>query len=267
MEIVAEIGWNFMGNLALAKKMIKDARKSGANTVKFQFWKTSTLKEGPWNKDGRIEIYKKAELNEKKILKLINYCNSIKINFLISCFSLNDLRYLKSLGISAIKIPSHEIYNVEMHKFASKNFDKIYVSLGAGTKKEILKTIGIYNKNNCNWVGMHCVSAYPCPLEKFNLPKLKFLKKYVSKLGISDHTLSTITPSLSVPFGVEVVEKHFTSDKNLPGRDNKFALNKFEFKEMVKFIREAQKININNGIEALEIENDTIKLYRGRWDN
>ena len=58
--LVAEIGWNFLGNLKLAKKMIFAAKNSGADAVKFQIWDPSNLKSGPWDKDGRIEIYKKA---------------------------------------------------------------------------------------------------------------------------------------------------------------------------------------------------------------
>ena len=45
--IVAEIGWNFLGDMKLAKKMIKNAKKSGADAVKFQLWNPRNLKKGP----------------------------------------------------------------------------------------------------------------------------------------------------------------------------------------------------------------------------
>ena len=61
-ELIAEIGWNHMGDMNLAEKMISEATKSGADYCKFQTWKVKNLKDGPWNSDGRLEIYNKAEL-------------------------------------------------------------------------------------------------------------------------------------------------------------------------------------------------------------
>ena len=65
--LVAEIGWNFIGDLSLAKRMILKAKKSGADAVKFQVWNPEHLKKGKWDTDGRRNIYKKAFLSEKKI--------------------------------------------------------------------------------------------------------------------------------------------------------------------------------------------------------
>ncbi len=77
--LVAEVGWNFLGNLNLAKKMIGAAKKSGADAVKFQIWDPSNLKNGPWDKDGRREIYEKAFLDKKKYLYLKKFAKK-KIN-------------------------------------------------------------------------------------------------------------------------------------------------------------------------------------------
>ena len=82
--LVAEIGWNFLGNISLAKKMIKSAKKAGADAVKFQIWDPKFLKKGPWDKDGRRKIYEKAFLNEKKY----NILNSEKLKLERSTFSL-----------------------------------------------------------------------------------------------------------------------------------------------------------------------------------
>ncbi len=265
MEIIAEIGWNFLGDMDLAKQMIKKAKESGANIVKFQYWSEKKLKPGAWDNDGRREIYKAAELSAPDIKELMETCSKENIEFLISSFNAEDARFLKSLGVEKMKIPSHEIANVELHDFCATNFKKSYVSLGAGSFDEIKKTVEIYNSVNASWVGMHCVSSYPCPMESVNLPKLKSLSKLVPILGFSDHTSETITPALALPFGVEVIEKHFTSDNNLPGRDNQFALNPENFREMVGSIYTAEKALSDRGLEASELETDTINNYRGRW--
>ena len=94
LEVIAEIGWNFMGDLALAEEMISKASNAGADIVKFQYWSEKKLKPGVWDNDGRREIYKKAELSKEKILNLMNYFKHRNIDFLISCFNKEDASIL-----------------------------------------------------------------------------------------------------------------------------------------------------------------------------
>jgi len=143
IKIIAEIGWNHMGNMSLAKKMILAAKKNGADFCKFQTWSEKNLKSGPWDIDGRRKIYQKAELTLKKHFILKNYCKKIGINFLTSIFSTKDLDLLNKVKVREVKIPSHEIHNIKLIKEASKKFKKIYISTGASKWKEI---INIKNK-------------------------------------------------------------------------------------------------------------------------
>mgnify|MGYP001399611835 CR=1 FL=1 len=78
MEIIAEIGWNHMGNMDLAKKMINSAVENGADICKFQTWSEKKLGRGSWDHDERREIYKKAELSKKQHIELNNYCKTQK---------------------------------------------------------------------------------------------------------------------------------------------------------------------------------------------
>ena len=84
--IIAEIGWNFLGDLELAKKMIRSAKENGADAVKFQLWNPNNLAPGEWDNDGRKEIYLKAFVDEKKFRELYNYSKSISINCFASIF-------------------------------------------------------------------------------------------------------------------------------------------------------------------------------------
>ena len=113
---------------------------------------------------------------------------------------------------------------------------------------------------------MHCVSSYPCPENKANLPRLTWLSSLWPKIGLSDHTSGIISPTVAVALGAKVVEKHFTTDKDLPGRDNKFAVDPAEFASMVAAIVEAEETMTDHGIEAQDIEADTMTKYRGRWE-
>ena len=122
-------------------------------------------------------------------------------------------------------------------------------------------------KGTASFVLMHCVSSYPCEVDNINLSRLKWLQIFHNKIGFSDHTKSTLTPSVATALGSSVIEKHFTSDNNLAGRDNKFALNPEQFSEMTKNIKLTLKMLKYLGNSAQESEHDIIDIYRGRWGN
>src|SRR6056300_215551 len=105
-ELIAEIGWNHMGDMALAEEMIKEASLAGADYCKFQTWNVKNLKSGPWNHDGRVEIYKKAELSNEKHHELLKLCKRYNTKFLTSVFNINDLEFVSTISKEAVKIPS-----------------------------------------------------------------------------------------------------------------------------------------------------------------
>ena len=113
---------------------------------------------------------------------------------------------------------------------------------------------------------MHCVSSYPVDDERSNLKRIDWLRNFNERVGLSDHTMSTLVPAVAVGYGIEVVEKHFTTDHDLPGRDNKFALEPKEFEEMVKNINTATLAIKDHGLDYQDIESDTVNNYRGRWE-
>ena len=264
---IAEIGWNFMGDMQLAKQMIEFAKKSGATHVKFKYWRESDLKSGEWDNDGRREIYKSSQLNDDSIKFLNDTAKQNNLYSFYSVFSMSGLEKLKNLGEKIIKIPSHEIHNIELINKAYELFDFVILSTGACEEKELIELASITKKFQGKLVVMHCVSSYPCPNENMNLPRLDVLSKLFpnSILGLSDHSASLILPAVSVAYGVKVVEKHFTVDHSLPGRDNKFALLPDQFKNMCQNFDEATKACEYRGVGAQNSEQDIIKNYRGRW--
>ena len=96
IKIIAEIGWNHMGDLDLATKMIQSASENGADICKFQTWSEKNLKPGEWDSDGRRDIYKKAQLSYEDHIKLIEICNSLGVEFLTSIFNENDIDFLSN---------------------------------------------------------------------------------------------------------------------------------------------------------------------------
>ncbi len=264
IKIIAEIGWNHMGNINLAEKMIKMASKSGADYAKFQTWQVKNLKNGPWDNDGRREIYQKAELRQDQYRILKKICTRNKIKFLTSLFNPDDLSLISDLRLDTIKIPSPENRNSELLKICSKYFKNIYLSTGAAKIEEIKKSYKFIKKNNVTL--MHCVSMYPCPDKNINLSRIQKLKKIHSKIkiGISDHSPDTLSTLFSLPLGVELIEKHFTIDNNLPGRDNKFAILPAALKSLrdkISRFEKMQKFNEKLSKEEVEVR----KVYSGRW--
>ncbi len=264
IKIIAEIGWNHMGNMDLAEQMIESASESGADICKFQTWSVSKLMPGPWDDDGRREVYKKAELSRDQHHKLKKICDKNNVQFLTSIFNIDDVEFLKSLSSDLIKIPSHEIGNFNLISSTLKHFDQIIISTGASKWNEIENIIN--NLDVRKTILMHCVSSYPCPAGNVNIKRMLELKKY-STIGYSGH-LHGINDALSaICLGAKFVEKHFTIDPKLPGRDNKFAIIPKQLKDLCEFRDDFIKMNVDHGLDLQECEMDTYNKYRGRWSN
>ncbi len=264
-KFIAEIGWNHMGNLSIAEKMIQEASKSGADFAKFQTWAVSRLKNGSWDNDGRREIYQSAELSIQKHKELIKICKRNSITFFSSAFSVEDAKLLRDLGVDSVKIPSFEIINKPLLDYCYNNFDKVYISTGASTWNEVLDLKNIFHDLN-KIIIMHCVSAYPCLPSFINLPKINDLKNEFPNVGFSDHTQGVEISKVALSYELAAIEKHFTIDHELPGRDNKFAILPLEFKNLIDFYSLYNISNTHLGLDFQESEIDSRNNYRGRFN-
>jgi N,N'-diacetyllegionaminate synthase len=265
MRIIAEIGWNHLGDMDVAKKMIKAASLAGADYCKFQTWSVKNLKEGSWDNDGRRELYNKAELTKDMHLELKNYCNENKTKFLTSIFNIKDIEFLSSLTPEIIKIGSPEIYNIDLIKKCLETFDQVILSTGAAKWEEILKLKSLSNLNRL--VLLHCVSSYPCKPENINIPRMIELKKIVKKVGYSGHYPGIDDAIIAICNGAEFIEKHFTINKDLPGRDNKFSILPEELKFLNDFKKNFLEMQKFKGLDLQDCEKDIFDNIRGRWNN
>ena len=264
MIIIAEIGWNHCGDIKLAKQMAKAAQESGATYAKYQTWSVNRLKPGSWDDDGRRQIYEKAELSRQDHIELINYCNKIGIKFLSSVFSVDDAILLFQLGCKEVKIPSFESRNHELITYCSNNFDTIFMSTGTSTFEEIKDSINCANHENLYL--LHCVSSYPCEPKIANINRIKWLKTINDKVGYSDHIQGVESAKVAIEFGAQVIEKHFTIDNDLPGRDNKFAILPSDLANLSSYIKLRKEMLIDHGVDYLECEADTRNNYTGRFN-
>ena len=261
-KLIAEIGWIHLGDMVLAKDMITAAKESGCDFAKFQTWSVDRLKSGVWDTDGRREIYEKAELDLDKHLDLKNYCDEIGIGFMSSVFSIKDAELLKNVVTDYVKIPSFESRNEDLIHYCWENFDNILISTGTSTWNEIRALTQHYSK----FTLLHCVSSYPCNFDVVNLPRIHDLKSLSNSVGFSDHTQGIEASVLSLGYGVEYIEKHFTIDNDLPGRDNKFAILPNEMKRLSEYIKIANKVMDSKGPDYQDCETDSRENYTGRFD-
>tara|TARA_B100001093_G_scaffold487583_1_gene523976 strand:+ start:1511 stop:2512 length:1002 start_codon:yes stop_codon:yes gene_type:complete len=263
--IIAEIGNNHEGSLSLAKKMIKAAKFSGADAVKFQTIIPKKLVEE--SDIIRIKQLKKFELSKANYVQLKKYCDNVGLIFLSTPFDLNSVNELKKL-IPAFKISSGDNNYFELIDKVIETKKPIIISTGLNNNNEIKKLVNYFKKHNKFMTNLnesltllHCVSKYPTPLNEAFLENINFLKKLNCTVGYSDHTQGIDACLTAVVMGARVIEKHFTIDNNFSKfRDHQLSANPTEFKKMVSSIRNIE-ILISNRKYKLN-ENINVNLRR-----
>lgn len=256
-KIIAELSMNHGGDMDLAEIMIASAANAGADYVKFQTWKCDRLKHGDWDFDGRREWYEKSELTHGKHQMLIEICNRHHITFLTSCFCSKDLNMIRDVS-NEVKIPSTECCNKELVMQAIENFDTVYISTGTSSELEFHE----YSKFD-NVYLLHCVSIYPCPLNKINLHKINIIKELTTRYGYSGHALGVWDAIAAISMGCKVVEKHFTTDQNLPFRDNRFSILPEDLLHICQYATAFDEMSVISDTYSQELI--TKNMYSGRW--
>jgi len=277
--IIAEAGVNHNGDIALAKKLIDVAAEASVDYVKFQTFKADTLVSKEAKKatyqsenisDGdnsQYNMLKKLELSHEDHLELISYCNIKNIRFFSTAFDVEGVKYLNELGLSFFKIPSGEITNYPYLKIIATLKKPVILSTGMCFEYEISEAIEVLLKNGLvrDQISiLHCNTEYPTPMKDVNLKAMLSIKKrFGVKVGYSDHTLGIEVPVAAVALGAEIIEKHFTLDRSLPGPDHLASLEPVELKAMVSSIRNIEQAISGNGVkEPSESEKRNIQIVR-----
>ena len=269
--IIAEAGVNHNGRIDLAKKLIDVASLAGADAVKFQAFKTEHLiidniKKAHYQKKNtdptisQSEMLKSLELNLKDYKILKRYCESKKIEFLITPFDEESLIELESLNLNSYKIASTDATNIPFLKKVAKTGKKIILSTGMCYMSEVERAVESILHFNKNLVLMHCTANYPADNNEVNLNVLKsFNEKFDCTLGYSDHTIGFGASLYAIPMGAKYIEKHFTLNKKDSGPDHKASLSPEELKEYVSEIRKIEIFLGENEKKPTVSELDTRK--------
>lgn len=273
--IIAEAGVNHNGDLNLAKRLIDVAAEAGADLIKFQTFRASSLTtqtapkadyqiQATSRDQSQFEMLKQLELTEKMHDILISHCEKKKIGFFSTGFDIQSLDYLKKLGLKYFKIPSGEITNLQYLRHIGAMGKPLILSTGTSTLHEIEDALRVLEKSGMlrkNITILHCNTEYPTPMVDVNLKAMCTIRDtFDVAVGYSDHTLGIEVPIAAVTLGATIIEKHFTLDRNLPGPDHKASLLPEELSSMVVSIRNIEKA-LGNGIKkpsASELKNKLI---------
>ena len=254
--IIAELSANHGGKIEIAKDTIKAAKEIGANAIKLQTYTADTLtldcdeedfiiKGGTlWDDKKLYDLYKEAYLPWEWHKELFDYAREIGIDIFSSPFDKTAVDFLEQFNPSAYKIASFEITDYELIRYTASKMKPIIISTGIATIGEIQDAVNICKEvGNNEIILLKCTSAYPAPLEEANLRMIPNIVQTFDVIsGFSDHTLGTIAPVTAVALGAKVIEKHFILDKSIGGADADFSMDKKEFSDMIKAIRDVEKL-------------------------
>lgn len=272
--IIAEAGVNHNGRIDLAKILIDKAVDAGADAVKFQTFKADKLvskyaQKAEYQKkttdvsESQYDMLKRLELDETAHRDLMCYCQERNIVFLSTPFDHDSVDFLNRLGLKIFKIPSGEVINLPYLRQIGALRREIILSTGmsdlgeiedaldilitAGTPKEMITVL-------------HATTEYPCPIEEVNLLAMHTIRAaFGVRVGYSDHTKGIEVPIAAAALGANVIEKHFTLDRNMVGPDHKASIEPKELEAMVAAIRNIEKA-LGNGIKKPSESEEKNKL-------
>lgn len=263
--VIAEMGVNFYDTakelnitpLQAAMLYIDKAAEAGVNCAKFQSYKAKTIvsKNSPayWDTSKeptktQYELFKKFDgFGEKEYETLCEYTHSKGIDFTSTPFDYDSADYLYDM-VDFYKISSSDLSNIPFVKYIGQKGKPVYMSVGASYLSEVDEAIRALKESGCkDIVILHCILSYPTDPKDANLRIIETLKSDFAdvRVGYSDHVApdeNMITLATAYLLGAEVIEKHFTLDKTLPGNDHYHAGEPEDFKKAIQNFQWINKI-------------------------
>lgn len=254
--IIAELSANHNGSIDRAFEIIKAAKEAGADAVKLQTYTPDTItldcdneyfriNQGTvWDGRGLYELYAEAMTPWEWHEELFAYARSLGLEIFSSPFDKTAVDFLENLNPCAYKIASFEITDTPLISYTAAKGRPMIISTGVATLEDIELAV-----QSCKEVGndditlLKCTSSYPAPLHEMNLATIgDMASRFGCKVGLSDHSMSLAAPVVAVSFGASVIEKHFTLRRADGGADSSFSLEPHEFADMVRAVRDAEKL-------------------------
>ena len=263
--VIFELGINHNGSLKLAKKIVDDAIKAGAEIIKHQThipedeMSVEAKKIVPINANKNIyDLIDDCSLNEIKELKLKKYIEKKGAIFLSTPFSRKAVDRLVKFKVKAFKIGSGECNNYPLVDYIASFGKPIIISTGMNDVNSIKKAIKILKKRKVKYAILHTTNLYPTKYSEVRLNALKELKKIFPNtvIGLSDHTGDNYTSYAAIAMGATIIEKHFIDSSSRKGPDISASVNTKQMMELLKGIDSIYKA-IPGGIKPILREKKT----------
>lgn len=239
--VAAEIGINHGGSVSLAREMVHAAAEAGADSVKFQAYRVADflLTDLPWQGRSQQELFASCELSWDALADLKSYAESYGLLFHATPMSVDGVHHLREMGCLVLKNGSDALQHHELIRAMGESGLPTVISTGMANEGEIHAAVRTYQRTrNSGLILLHCTSRYPTPLGLANLGRIVWLQDaFACPVGFSDHTAGVTAAIAARTLGACWIEKHFTTDKALPGPDQPFSADPAEMNDLVHAIR------------------------------
>lgn len=245
--VIAEIGSNHNGDMALCRRLIGAAADAGAHAVKFQSWSESSLiareeylrnieySDTKKHFGSLLDMVKAYQFTEEQHREALAYCRELGVAFCSSPFSEREVDLLDDLDVPFFKIASMDVVYLPFLRYVARKKKPVVISTGMSSLAEIERAVDVVRgAGNDEIVLLHCISIYPPAYETINLRNIEMLQQaFGVPVGFSDHSLGSAIPLAAIALGASVIEKHFTLDKNMPGWDHAISADPAELETIV----------------------------------
>ena len=253
--IIAELSANHNGSIKTAIETVRAAKRAGADCIKLQTFTADTITLDSNKEDFKInqgtlwdgqylyDLYKSTHLPWEWHKELMEVAKEEGLICFSSPFDPTSVEFLETLNVPAYKIASYEITDIPLIELVASKGKPVIISTGIAEEKDIELALDACKRmGNNNIALLKCTSSYPAPIDEANMCMVKDLANRFNVIsGLSDHTLGATVPVVATVFGAKIIEKHFILDRSVGGPDASFSMNEYEFTEMVKAVREAEK--------------------------
>lgn len=243
--LIAEIGINHNGDLDIAKKLIKIAKDSGFNAVKFQkrvpelcvpLGKRDALRMTPWGEISYFAYKEKIEFSESEYNEIDNFCRELDIDWAASAWDVESVKFLSKYDSPFIKIPSDKAKDIAFIKAVAQTNKNIIISCGGTSTDELEDAFNVLDRKKT--ILLQCTSEYPTPTDRLNFRAMKSLEeKFNVNVGFSSHHTSPNVPALAAAYGAKVIEVHVTLDRAMWGTDQPMSIEPRGMAVMCNMIR------------------------------
>lgn len=248
--VIAEIGLNHNGDLAIAKQLVDVAASAGADAVKFQKRKLNETyrqeiidqpRHGEQGLQYIVPLLIEFELSDDAFRELYEYCRARDITFMCTPWDRGSVDFLESMQLAAYKIGSPDMTNFPLIEYVVATGKPLLMSTGMSTEDEIRRTLAFLDEKRAEYALFHCVSTYPAAPEEINLRFMQTLKEWSGRpVGYSGHDTGTSISLAAVAMGARMLERHLTLDRTMRGPDHKASLEPAAFADQVKAVREVE---------------------------